>query len=143
GLRSAGLPPIWRPLEGSVGEAAEAAVPPAPFLVGGQNRRTGSIEAGREAGRGEGHEGDETVDLGFAGEQPGSDASETEGVESKIGTHPVRAGRGDVAFGEHEVEGPEDSAEAIAPCARGRQFEADLGSCERLLRSDDALLDGG
>src|SRR5699024_10392898 len=86
---------------------------------GEQNRRTGSIEAGGEAGGGEGHEGDETVDLGFAGEQPGSDASEAEGVESKLGTHPVRAGRGDVAFGEHEVEGPEDSAEAVGRCAVG------------------------
>ena len=43
-------------------EADEAAVPPAPFLVGEQNRRTGSIEAGGEAGGGESHEGDETVD---------------------------------------------------------------------------------
>src|SRR5699024_12652717 len=104
---------------GSVAEADEAAVPPAPFLVGEQNRRTGSIEAGGETGGGEGHEGDETVDLGFAGEQPGSDASETEGVESKLGTHPVRAGRGDGAFGGAEGRGPGDVGEAGAPWAAG------------------------
>src|SRR5699024_8536944 len=49
-VRPAGLAQICRPFEGSFAEADEAAVPPAPFLVGEQNRRTGSIEAGGEAG---------------------------------------------------------------------------------------------
>lgn len=81
-------------------------VPPGPILVLQEDR--GSI--GPHPGGLDLHEGDQPVDLGLPGREPGKDPAEAKGVPAQLRPDPILAGRGDALGqrGDGHQEGPGD-----------------------------------
>ena len=80
--------------------------------------------AGRAAGVGQQHEGQQPGHLAVAGDQPVELAGQPDGLGRQLGPHQLRPRRGRVALVEDEVEHMEHDAEPLRLLSRRRQVEA-------------------
>jgi len=87
------------------------------------------------------HEGEEAVDLGVAGGEPGKDAAEPHRLLAELRPRPVLAGGRRIAFVEDGVDDLEDRGEALGALVAAWDFEGNLGLGQHAFRADDALGD--
>jgi hypothetical protein len=114
-------------------------VPQHPVLLAQRHQRPVRGGAGRAAGVGQQHEGQQPSHFIVAGHQPVELAGQPDGLGSQLGPLQTRPRRGRVALVEDEVEHVEHDAETLRLLGRRRQLEGGPGCLDALLGTADAL----